>query len=119
MRTCCALVQARPGRSTLSVAAKVTEEDVHTARTALPNDGDSLELPLATSGLSVGVGSIKPTEPRLAEGDSLQLPLATAGLAVGVGGIKPPALQATTGDLLQLPLATSGLAVGVGFVKRN
>jgi hypothetical protein len=90
MRACCALVQARPGRSTLSVAAKVTEEDVHTARTALPNDGDSLELPLATSGLSVGVGSIK-----------------------------PPALQAATGDMLQLPLATSGLAVGVGFVKRN
>lgn len=58
------------------------------------------------------------TNAALAEGDTLQLPLATTGLSVGVGGIKPPAPQAT-GDSLQLPLATSGLAVGVGFIKRK
>ena len=61
---------------------------MHTARTALSKDGDSLQLPLATSGLSVGVGGIKPPAPPAATGDSLQLPLATSGLAVGVGFIK-------------------------------
>ena len=56
----------------------------------LVTEGDFLELPLATSGLAVGVGAIKPTEPPKAGGDNLQLPLATTGLSVGVGGIKPP-----------------------------
>lgn len=51
------------------------------------------------------------------EGDNLQLPLATRGLSIGVGGGKPPAPQPAAGDSLQLPLATSGLSVGVGSGK--
>ena len=70
--------------------------------TILAASGDSLRLPLATSGLSVGVGLIKPGEPVKA-GDSLPLPLATSGLSVGVGLVKQEPAKA--GDALPLPLA--------------
>jgi hypothetical protein len=71
--------------------------------------GDLLELPLATSGLSVGVGFPK-KGPRKIEGTTLSLPLATTGLTVGVGGSKPVEPRKTEGDTLSLPLATVGVS---------
>ena len=53
----------------------------------------------------MGVSTSKVT----AAGDSLQLPLTTSGLCIGVGGGKKQP-QADAGDSLQLPLATSGLS---------
>lgn len=67
----------------------------------------SLDLPLCTAGLSVGVGIQK-------EPPALALPLATSGLSTAVGGTKPREPQTTAGDSLQLPLSTSGLMVGMG-----